>query len=684
MKRKIIENSILFLIIILCFLTAGLVKKNAYDKNLQEAFHLDNNFSEIYLPQEIFKNTNAEDVYSVFKETAESTSAMIVGRLTNYRSEIISPGKVNPYKMISDVFFYTESPSNSSPSDVNIELNQHFPSILNDFFYTNVNFEKKELSHLPLIDYKNATFFVNTTDNKELESFCEKLSHHIKSQLDIEVPVETMKDIGNIERLVYTDNSVFTKYILFTALFILVFSTVYVSAEFNNMAILRLNGYSLIRILMHIIFKDIFVCTIIASVISSFIMFSSVHLPYLRIVAAGMVIFGMFQYCLTFFFMKSSLSNYLNNQNYSKNFLWFLYSIKLVTITLCIATIFPIIDLYSTYILPNETFDESENYAIFYPQVIGKDKKRLINGVELNIDNEEDIFYQQLNQGGLLYFDTSSLEAGLTPINQSLTINTNYLDKYPIYSVTGEPVAIDDSEEKQIVLIPEYFEPSILEITDYYELIDRNKRGTSYYLISNNQYLPNLHNNQILDKIPLIEVLTESNLPPNSILRGNSFENPFKVKINTSIEETYTELLPYMKKAEIDDELLSLVPINELKKFVLQNQIGSLTTSWIFIIFAFIILVFVIIFTINIQFYIYGKTYIIKRMNGYSLLKTYGVYFLTMFLQHFILSLLFISQGLTFSTLLATILVLIIIEFLVTVWNVFRLEKIYRIQVIKE
>ena len=684
MKRKIIENSILFLIIILCFLTAGLVKKNAYDKNLQEAFHLDNNFSEIYLPQEIFKNTNAEDVYSVFKETAESTSAMIVGRLTNYRSEIISPGKVNPYKMISDVFFYTESPSNSSPSDVNIELNQHFPSILNDFFYTNVNFEKKELSHLPLIDYKNATFFVNTTDNKELESFCEKLSHHIKSQLDIEVPVETMRDIGNIERLVYTDNSVFTKYILFTALFILVFSTVYVSAEFNNMAILRLNGYSLIRILKHIIFKDIFVCTIIASVISSFIMFSSVHLPYLRIVAAGMVIFGMFQYCLTFFFMKSSLSNYLNNQNYSKNFLWFLYSIKLVTIILCIATIFPIIDLYSTYILPNETFDESENYAIFYPQVIGKDKKRLINGVELNIDNEEDIFYQQLNQGGLLYFDTSSLEAGLTPINQSLTINTNYLDKYPIYSVTGEPVAIDDSEEKQIVLIPEYFEPSILEITDYYELIDRNKRGTSYYLISNNQYLPNLHNNQILDKIPLIEVLTESNLPPNSILRGNSFENPFKVKINTSIEETYTELLPYMKKAEIDDELLSLVPINELKKFVLQNQIGSLTTSWIFIIFAFIILVFVIIFTINIQFYIYGKTYIIKRMNGYSLLKTYGVYFLTMFLQHFILSLLFISQGLTFSTLLATILVLIIIEFLVTVWNVFRLEKIYRIQVIKE
>lgn len=75
----------------------------------------------------------------------------------------------------------------------------------------------------------------------------------------------------------------------------------------------------------------------------------------------------------------------------------------------------------------------------------------------------------QLLDDGAIEVDTSAYFEEENPlIHQSIYVNTNYLDKYPLISITNQPIQIDKNEDREIIVIPERMMPDFVQLRSWF------------------------------------------------------------------------------------------------------------------------------------------------------------------------------------------------------------------------
>ncbi len=263
--------------------------------------------------------------------------------------------------------------------------------------------------------------------------------------------------------------------------------------------------------------------------------------------------------------------------------------------------------------------------------------------------------YNYLNNKGALFVETTQYEddAEFEPgFNRFLTIavNPNYLNKFNIKDVNNNDITVSENETSYIVLAPEKYKDKKNKIIDdikfyregnylYEEDFIKDKLSKDEFKkqkieivwIKNNQevfsFNPNVskENNNMV-KNPIIEVITENNslVTDRDGLWGSGGDTPLKVKlINNDTIKTYNDLLPILKEVGLDENLPSVLNINDL----MLSQINELKDHIKYTLFtsSLLLLCFVIIALQNIVilFNKYKQKFIIKRSFGVDVFNSY-------------------------------------------------------------
>lgn len=674
MKNGNVQKGIYILSIIVVFLISALLKKNSYDNEVNNIFNQDDQYIEINLPQIILTQENVGDLGDVFSQLNKDESINILGRLTNYYKDVVSPGKVNPYLGISDITFYV---LNNSEGALNIDLKEKYPSVLNRFFYTDINFAVKNLSQLKKEDYRVTTFFIEKREDQDI--ILSQLVRGIKQKFDIELTTGSLINTGNKEILSLSSNAGAVRYLVISIFFIIILYTVYLISELRRMSILRLHGYSIKNILIKLFFFRYATFILLSSAFMSLLLFGEIQPKIIFLMPIYLI--GLFIVSFIFIYLQvdKSLKDYINNNSYSRGLMWTLQGMKLLTLVVCVTAVLPFISLFNIYSSQQHLFEGAENYAVFYPQFVGKKKKLLINGVNYKQNEEEDALFEKINQDGGLYFDNYGVKyAGIEGLVPNLsfpftTVDLNYIEMNPIYTVKNELLKIDSKEVSNIVLIPEKFNSYLDELIHYYNINDDGK-GVIFFSIKDDQDFFDLNSNKNID-VPIVLVLTNKNFPTDTLLTGQGSDDASKILIQNSVEYTYENLLPFIKSADLDDELLSLIPLDKIKEFDVKMEIGDNISTLFFSSVSLIVLVFVIYFTLNMHFYTYGRLYAIKRVSGYSIYRTYKQFVNILLAQYIFIFLFLLSNKIEWAFSFITVVILLSIEIGITFARIQKLEK---------
>lgn len=238
---------------------------------------------------------------------------------------------------------------------------------------------------------------------------------------------------------------------------------------------------------------------------------------------------------------------------------------------------------------------------------------------------------------------TRSMRIGETQYDyerDNVTVNPNYLNKYPIYDLEGNPIQIDEEEKDYIVLVPDKYKSNEKAITNMFESWmngseestpkDRKIKiiwiKTGQKLFSINMDI-NANEDNCVEN-PLIRVLTESNGAEYDydIIMGVS-GNPFKIKVSgeTNQEDKIRSILDefgysrYVKNiSSINEEIAS--ESNSVKELIEYLSIS--------IVFLIIGIVFIIIQSIYTYFQQNKQLLAIRQLYGYKMLNKYKEYFI--------------------------------------------------------
>ncbi|WP_067933442.1 DUF1430 domain-containing protein [Alicyclobacillus kakegawensis] len=300
---------------------------------------------------------------------------------------------------------------------------------------------------------------------------------------------------------------------------------------------------------------------------------------------------------------------------------------------------------------------KTNGYGVFYPVSVGHDFLSAAQGDNSAQYVETRWLYPYLNQRGALFIDAEEYEEPYLRLPEpagfvrSVTVNPNYLRRFPVYDVHHHPVRISDRTSDRILLVPEKYSSQQKKILSYF----RNERREAYQeekpfpvsnrvkhqsiriiWLANHQQLfsfdpevfPQQHNN-IVD--PIIQVATESNTVSTDGLGyiDGREASALKVRlIQGDSIRTWMTLDPELKKLHLDDRLQNLVGIDE----AIQQSIHLLQVEMNgFLLIALGLLAsssFLVAQNLTIFFTKYRQRFLVRRLFGWCFVRTYKEYLL--------------------------------------------------------
>lgn len=301
------------------------------------------------------------------------------------------------------------------------------------------------------------------------------------------------------------------------------------------------------------------------------------------------------------------------------------------------------------------SWGQTSQYGIFYPRSVGADLEELQSGQEFSLAAEVFQLYPALNEQGALFVDASlytplALTQEMPPDRyRSLKVNPNYLEEYPVFSASGDPVTVPEGETDWIVLVPERYrteedsivrafqaqragDESIESVYSYDEHMFgravsdevRNQDVTIIWTASD-QRVFSFHpevapddGNCIVD--PIIEVMTMGNSV--GLDRMNSFTGGpdacVKVKLtDQDTKKTLQGLQGLLKELNLDDNFLHLVTLNDYALAWLQQLQQQLRDTALL---GAVVLVLFLIFAIQSVSLLFEKDarrIAMRRLYGY-------------------------------------------------------------------
>lgn len=513
----------------------------------------------------------------------------------------------------------------------------------------------------------HGTYYVELPNNLTFNEFIDKFVSETNKTFHTKFPMDDFlaKNITNSYQKASNDYWIMLYLFVLISISFLVIYNILNSSK--KISIYKLNGVSNFKI-WTILNKSI---TIVFWIINGILLLiSMIYRPSLNLLY-HVFLYQLIGYLiitalslLTYFYIKSVKIDLAIKNKKDTTSIFILNSILKIA--------FAIILIVNSITLLNEYFDsreklnnlknwsESSEYGVFYPLQIGNDSKQLSNDVDFQSKLNTQL-YSILNKQGALLIDTKSYEELDLRLNapnadyiiNSISINPNYLNKYPIYDANNKVINIPDSYEDSILIVPEKYKDHEKDILEYFKeerndsieaaerflntKVDSKYKNQSMKIIwsKDNQKIfsfnPEVFKseyNEILD--PIIKVITENNsvlTERNTILGGGALD-PLKIKlIDNDPEKTYKSLEDTLKSLNLDDNLKYLVTVNDVvfqDIYVINQNIKITLSLSLAALVCFCIIAFQ---NISLFFNKNSKKFIIKRLFGCGLFKVYNKFF---------------------------------------------------------
>jgi hypothetical protein len=263
--------------------------------------------------------------------------------------------------------------------------------------------------------------------------------------------------------------------------------------------------------------------------------------------------------------------------------------------------------------------------------------------------NEVLKLYPYLESEGGLYVDSQNLLpwAHLTDtgfgVGKSLTVNPNYLQRFPAYDASGTRIYIDNTETDWVVLVPNSYrdqEDSLLSTyqqlrntavhgADYFEENDlerlKNQKVRIIWTANGQNYFTyNDYVNSLTD--PFIQVMTQSNSLGDDRLHAfnSGIIGAMKVYLgNNSSDSVLAKLQPILSELKLDDNFVSLLSFPEYSEYAINDRIFILQTLGIRIGILILIMVLLIVQSATINYERESRRIAVFKMLGYKFLDRY-------------------------------------------------------------
>lgn len=631
MNNKLIRLNLFVLFSILSFMIFFYVQEVAQERIIADSYSLPEQYRSFDLPRTIQDDRqNFSRNLSILLETAEEEQLNVLFRETNFTPKITN-GKPDPSVDLVVIDYFSNEP------DLRTLLNQPSAKHLLTQHYTinYASFNNHPLIELP--SFKEATKFVESQNTEQVSAFIKSLTTKYNELYQPSFTVQDFQYTDYSETIMLLDFRPVRNLIIISLVFFLLFTALWLFDNARKLSILRLNGLFCATILYKVLLKQLLF--LFASCCFAQLIFDpSIFLSNMGYQAAFFAVSVVSSLCVVYFLCSTSFAEKLNRRSYARTFIFSLYLFKTIAFVWCLASVLTVVELVNLSLSPSTYPDEFSEYAVFYNTYSGKNNHEVIS-IENNVLSiQQDRLYQHLEENGMLLIRTVSYFMEEKEINRKICVNVNYLQKYPIISVTGQKITISPEETQRVFLVPERLENQFQEIKEHYlhgYFLDESQ--ADFYLTRSKQEIHTFHPDEEIIHYPnVIEVQTRNNSAGNlrQIITGGGYFDPVKVPITQSVEKTFEPIKKVLEENYLLDNYPALTPLSKIKKVDLQRQIGEIKRHSLEILFALYLLITMIAYLVLISLKIKKQKYTIWRLNGISMIKTYRMIFLPFFIQY--------------------------------------------------
>ena len=679
MNNKLIRLNLFVIFSILSFMIFFYVQEVAQERIIADSYSLPEQYRSFDLPRTIQDDRqNFSRNLSILLETAEEEQLNVLFRETNFTPKITN-GKPDPSVDLVVIDYFSNEP------DLRTLLNHPSAKHLSTQHYTinYASFNNHPLIELP--SFKEATKFVESQNTEQVSAFIESLTTKYNELYQPSFTVQDFQYTDYSETIMLLDFRPVRNLIIISLVFFLLFTTLWLFDNARKLSILRLNGLSCATILYKVLIKHL-LFLFGSCCLGQLIFNPSIFLLDMFHQFAFFTVSIISLLCVVYFLCTTSFVENLNRKSYARTFIFSLYFFKTIAFVWCLASVLTLVELVNLSLLPSTYPDEFSEYAVFYNTYSGKNNHEVIS-IENNVlSAQQDRLYQYLEENGMLLIGTVSYFMEEKEINRKICVNVNYLQKYPIISVTGQKIAISPEETQRVFLVPERLENQFQEIKEHYlhgYFLDESQ--ADFYLIRSKQEIHTFHPDEEIIHYPnVIEVQTRNNSAGNlrQIINGGGYFDPIKVPITQSVEKTFEPIKKVLKENYLLDNYPVLTPLSEIKKVDLQRELGEIKRHSLEILFALYLLITMIAYLVLISLKIKKQKYTIWRLNGISMIKTYRMIFLPFFIQYGALVLYTTFMDAPFAWLQSLIL-FSILEIGMIFFTLHRLERKEKVTILK-
>lgn len=667
--------------------------------------------------QEYFLVNQAKTQFSIKDSDANTLNNLIqISNKYNVTMQKLEYVPTKDSKILKTVVYAQIQNPNEYYENINIDNKKITKeSSKQEFLSSQQTGKKEQIGTIKLIDKKmnveirplsgaekqnlNTDYFLFTDDEQKLNSIKTDLM-----SLGININFEKIqKGIG------YLPINIDIILSIFIILIILVLTIIcYLVLNFKELAIKKLNGYtnkrligefnkSLLKYIL-IISLSIFILSIILFINSATLIFYVYFGAFLIVAILGLLLMN---YIVSNFIYGIDIKLMIKNkkpltQIHVINYLFKIVS-TFVIISICFSTITTLKELNQKQ-QELSLWEDSKNYAYTVVTSFDADEK----GMETEEFSKKIInFYKDIEkQGAMLieagnyyttkfeYLNDPRYSFDMKILEQKTSVNKNYLKKYPVKDVNGNIINVDKfSDDKVYVLIPDSYlqnkelvEKIMLISSQNKELSDQNfelsqqnlpviKGNTEFIYYKSGQKFFNY-------RLPRFgnDVMVNMEDPILSVVNNNYFMKEILFSLFTSgeilipiknPEDPYSEIYPILEKHGLEKNILG-TPLVYSKvddlMFYLKRSVATQTFILVALLISFIIVS--VFMTLN-----YAQknqlSNAIKRINGYSFIKRYYIYILSIIIPTILFGLIIglksknIMQGLIIGLILA------IIEFMI-------------------
>ena len=305
-------------------------------------------------------------------------------------------------------------------------------------------------------------------------------------------------------------------------------------------------------------------------------------------------------------------------------------------------------------------WEKVQDYAIFYPRLVGNDQQELETGGNASTVAEARGLYPVLEKAGALYVDSVNYETGAPEDPSSpwpvppIRVNTNYLKQYPIIDETRKPIEVSDDEQAWVVAVPARFKPREAELKKLFERmrsgdgeitgaaeaetrIAKEKAPERFahqpvriiwmapgqQVFSFDPKVNPEHGNMITD--PVVEIMTPANSLTVDRLNAipDGLDTGLKVRVDGDPAATLAKLTPLLRELKLDDNLRYLVTVHDAMGTQVSELRSGLTQAVAFAGGALLVMVVLTATIVVIGSDRLRRRLTVRRLHGIGVVRSY-------------------------------------------------------------